>query len=230
MGRYDDDDDAELDSSTADSGEEQEGEKVDRGAANRVIKRGWGNAEKTKQAGSPFASRLKISNEPVLVKFLEDEPYTNFRQHWIERAGQKSFTCIDGINDKGCPLCDAGDRPSTRHCFNVALLSEDGEVTIKSYEVGPRVIDSLKNFHQDPRQGPLTKHYWAISRTGKGATTQTNHQMVRERDMEEEWDIEPLTEEQIEKVKKDMYDESIVPIPARKTLLSLATEELDYDG
>jgi hypothetical protein len=229
MGRYDTDDDLETTGNTSEASEDPT-EKVDRDTATRVIKRGWGNAEKTKQAGSPFAQRLQVGGDPLLVKFLEDEPYTNFRMHWIERAGQKSFTCIDGINPKGCPLCDAGSRPSTRHCFNVALLSEDGEVVIKSYEVGPRVIDSLKNFHNDPRQGPLSKHYWAISRSGKGPTSQTNHQMVRDRDMEEEWNMQPLTEEQIEKVKKDMYDESIVPIPARKTLLSLATEELDFEG
>ena len=220
MGRFDDD--------TEDTGGSiATAPDIDRTEARRVIKRGWGNVEQTKQADSPYAQRLKIDDKPVIIKFLEDEPYTTYRQHWIERQGQKSFTCIADMHPKGCPLCDAGHRPSARFAFNVALLSEDGDTTIKSYEVGPRVIDSLKNFHQDPRQGPLPKHYWAISRSGKGPTSQTNHQMVRDRDLEEEWNITPLTEDGLEQIKKQAYDASIVPIPNRETLVGIAAEEME---
>lgn len=220
MGRFDDD--------TEDTGGSiATAPDIDRTEARRVIKRGWGNVEQTKQADSPYAQRLKIDDKPVIIKFLEDEPYTSYRQHWIERQGQKSFTCIADMHPKGCPLCDAGHRPSARFAFNVALLSEDGDTTIKSYEVGPRVIDSLKNFHQDPRQGPLPKNYWAISRSGKGPTSQTNHQMVRDRDLEEEWNITPLTEDGLEQIKKQAYDASIVPIPNRETLVGIAAEEME---
>lgn len=221
MGRFDTD----TDVATMPAEEESD---LDRTAARRVIKRGWGNVESTKQADSPFAQRLKIDETPVIVKFMEDEPYTSYRQHWVERPGQKSFTCISDMHARGCPLCDSGHRPSARFAFNVALLDQDGEASIKSYEVGPRVIDSLKNFHQDPRQGPLSKHYWAISRSGKGPTSQTNHQMVRERDLEEEWDIAPLAGEQLERLQTQTYDESIVPIPNFKTLQGIATEDMGY--
>lgn len=202
---------------------------LDKTQARRVIKRGWGNVDQTKQADSPYAQRLKVDDKPVVVKFLEDEPYTSYRQHWVERQGQKSFTCIADMHPQGCPLCDAGHRPSARFAFNVALLSEDGELLVRSYEVGPRVIDSLKNFHQDPRQGPLSKHFWAISRSGKGPTSQTNHQMVRDRDLEEEWNIVPPTESEIESLKGQAYDASIVPIPSRSTLQGVAAEDMDYN-
>ena len=145
--------------------------------------------------------------------------------HWVERQGQKSFTCISDLHQQGCPLCDAGHRASARFCFNVALIS-DGEAVLKSYEVGPRVIDSLKNFHQNPTMGPLSKHYWAISRSGKGPTSQTNHQLVRERDLEEDWDMSPISEDSLASLKRSCYDESIVPIPQRKTLAEIAAEEL----
>lgn len=203
---------------------------IDRTQARRVIKRGWGNVDSTKQADSPYAQRLKIDEKPVIVKFLEDEPYSSFRMHWVERQGQKSFTCIADMHEQGCPLCDAGHRPNPRFAFNVALLNEDGDSLVRSYEVGPRVIDSLKNFHMNPSMGPLSKHYWAISRSGKGPTSQTNHQMVRARDLEEEWNIAPLTDEGISSVKSQAYDESIVPIPSRKTLVSIASEDFDYNA
>jgi hypothetical protein len=225
MGRFDEDEDEDTITAAPAPADDD----PVRAQARRVIRRGWSNVDSTKQADSPYAQRLKVEEKPVIIKFLEDEPYTSYRQHWVERQGQKSFTCLADMHPKGCPLCDAGHRPAARFAFNVAMLSEDGETVIRSYEVGPRVIDSLKNFHQDPRQGPLPKHYWALSRSGKGPTSQTNHQMVRDRDLEEEWNIKPLSDDEIEQLKGQAYDASIVPIPSRKTLLDIATEEMDYN-
>jgi hypothetical protein len=201
---------------------EEEAEPAD---ASKIIRRGWGAAEQAKTADSPYAQRLRVTDDPVIIKFIEDEPYATYRQHWIERNGQKSFTCIADIDPKGCPLCDAGSRPATRFAFNVALLSSDGEATIKSYEVGPRVIDQLKNFHTDPRQGPLSKHYWAVSRTGKGPTSATNHQLVKERDLEE-WALEAIDEASMKSLKKQAYGPDIIQIPSRKDLSQIALEDL----
>jgi len=192
----------------------------------RVIRRGWGAADAVKHADSPFAQRLRLLDDPIVIKFLEDEPYASFRQHWIERSGQKSFTCISDIDPKGCPLCDAGSRPSTRFAFNVVLLSSDSEPSVKSYEVGPRVIDQLKNFHNDPRQGPLSKHYWAVSRSGKGATSATNHQLVKDRDLEE-WGLDALTDSDVKALRGKAYGPDIIAIPSRKDLQQIALEDLD---
>jgi len=233
MGRYDDDDATTTDTrsrydegdidSDAGKGADAPDASVDR----KTIRRGWGAAEETKSADSPFAQRLKVVKEDQVIKFLEDDPYTSYRQHWIERQGQKSFTCISEMNERGCPLCAAGDRPAARFAFNVALLTSDGDPVLKSYEVGPRVIDQLKNIHQSDKTGPLPKHYFAVSRTGNGPTSQTNHQMVKATDLEEDYDIEPLTEDQVKAIKAKSYDAAIVSIPSYKTLAGIAKEELE---
>jgi len=233
MSRYDDEDEIMDDEApvratrTVAPLEADEEEAQERPAsAARVIRRGWGAAESVKNADSPYAQRLRVMEEPIVIKFLEDEPYASYRQHWIERSGQKSFTCIADIDPKGCPLCDAGSRPSTRFAFNVVLLSSDSEPTVKSYEVGPRVIDQLKNFHNDPRQGPLSKHFWAVSRSGKGATSATNHQLVKERDLEE-WGLPALTTDDVARLKRNAYSPDIIQIPTRKDLQQIALEDLD---
>jgi len=195
-------------------------------ATARVIRRGWGAAEAVKHADSPFAQRLRVTEDPIVIKFIEDEPYASFRQHWIERQGQKSFTCIADIDPKGCPLCDAGLRPSTRFAFNVILLSNDSEPSVKSYEVGPRVIDQLKNFHNDPRQGPLSKHFWAVSRSGKGATSATNHQLVKDRDLEE-WGLDILSDDDFKNLRSKSYGPEIIQIPSRKDLQQIVVDDLD---
>lgn len=236
MSRYDDDDDAvttpapeaEIDAAPAAPRDVVPPEV--QANVGRVIRKGWGAADATRAADSPFAQRLTVTQDAVVVKFLDDEPYASFRSHWIEgRTGQKSFTCLDGIDPKGCPLCDAGNRPSAKFAFNVALMDPSGDPTNKSYEIGPRIIDALKNFHNDPRQGPLSKHYWAVSRTGKGSTSQTSHQMVKERDLESEWGIDPITPEQMVELQKRSYDFSIIQVSPRKSLLAIAAEDLGTD-
>lgn len=238
MGRYDEDEDEvtprRAATKYADDDDDTEDEapvkakpsRTDDTSAPRIIKRGWSAVDSVVSADSAFAQRLKVGDDPIIVKFLEDEPYAVLRQHWIERSGQKSFTCIADLSPKGCPLCDAGNRPSSRFNFNVALLVPGDEPLIKSYEVGVRVIDQLKNFSIDPRQGPLTKHYWAISRSGKGARSSTNHQMIRDRDLEE-YGIDALDEDGLKALRKKAYDSSIIPIPEYKTLLDVAKEDLD---
>jgi hypothetical protein len=228
MGRYDDDEDTPATSEeVADSSPDEDADVANmKSAARRVIRRGWGAAEETRSADSPYANRLKVATEEQVIKFLEDDPYTSYRQHWIDREGQKSFTCISNLHPKGCPLCDAGDRPSARFSFNVVVLAPGEEPVLRSYEVGPRVVDQLKNLHQSDKTGPLPRHYWAVSRSGKGSTSQTNHQVVKEADLEDDWGIEALTSAQIADFKSKAYDPSIVSIPSYKTLQSLAAEEL----
>jgi hypothetical protein len=190
-----------------------------------LVRGGWGSVDAVKNADSPFAQRLKVTDDPQIIKFLNDEPYASWRQHWVERQGQKSFVCIADFDEKGCPLCDAGSRPSIRIAFNVALLIPGEEPVLKSYEVGPRVIDQLKNFHTDPRTGPLSKNYWAVSKTGKGATTATAHQPVKERDLEE-WGLTNIDDSQIKALVGKSYTADIISIPSRKDLLDVANEDI----
>ena len=200
-------------------------EAVDAPAA-KTIKRGWGAADRVQEAASPYAQRFKVTEDTQVIKFLEDEPYASFRTHWIDgRQGQKSFVCLHD-DPNGCPLCNAGNRPSTKFAFNIAVLSNDEEALVKSFEVGVRLIDQLKNFHLDPRQGPLSKNYWAVSKTGKGAQTQTILQMVRERDLEE-WKLTAFTEDTMKVLHNNSYDPSIIKIPSRTELLEVATDLLD---
>lgn len=188
----------------------------------RVVKRGWGDASRTREADSPYAQRLKYGQAPVLIKFLEDEPFAAFHQHWIERQGQRSFICLGD----DCPLCEAGSRASAQFCFNVAELTPGEGPKIRSFQFGPRIFDQVRNFHTDARQGPLSKHYWAISKSGEKSTASTNFQMVRERDILDEWNMDPLDGDQLEELRTEAYDESIIQIPTRKQLLEIAAEDL----
>lgn len=214
MSRYDDEDTTSEDTSNVAT--------IDERPARRVVRRGWGDASRAREADSPYAQRLKYGQTPVLIKFLEDAPYATFHQHWIERQGQRSFVCIGD----DCPLCEAGSRTTAQFCFNVALLEPGESPRIRSFQFGPRIFDQVRNFHTDSRQGPINKHYWAISKSGEKSTAATNFQMVRDRDLADEWAVSPLDDDALAELASQCYDESVIQIPTRKQLLEIAAEDL----
>ena len=192
----------------------------------KIIRSGWGAVDTLKQEDANYAVRLKTGNDPVLIKFLQDAPYASWRQHWVNRPGQKSFVCREGLDDRGCPLCDAGNRPRPLFAFNVLLLERGEEPALRSYEAGTRVIATLRNFNDDDRQGPLSKHYWAVSRSGTGPQTQYNHLLIKERDLSDEWSIVPLTPESLEQAESKAYDADIMRVPAYEDMVALVNEDV----
>lgn len=194
------------------------------GDAPRPVRKGWGGARRVKEMGGDFPEGLSLDDEPILVKFLEDEPFVSYRQHWIEREGKKSWTCLED----GCPLCDIGDRPQSKFCFNVLLLSE-GEPVVKVWTVGSRVLTQLETFHKDKKTGPLGRLYWAISRTGKGTKASTSIQAVKERDLEDDWEMEPLDDDILAKYQEKGYTDETVQVQTRKQLRDIAKEVSDED-
>lgn len=193
-------------------------------APKRPVRKGWGGARRVKEMGGDFPEGLGLDDEPVLVKFMEDEPFVSYRQHWIEREGKKSWTCLED----DCPLCDIGDRPQSKFCFNVLLLSE-GEPVVKVWTVGSRVLTQLETFHKDKKTGPLGRLYWAISRTGKGTKASTSIIPVKERDLMDDWELEPLDDDVMEKYQKQGYTDEAVQVQTRKQLREIAKEVADEE-
>jgi hypothetical protein len=192
----------------------------------KLLRGGWQQVDVLKNADSQYAQRLKVSEEVQVVKFLDDEPFAAWHQHWVEREGQKSFVCLRDLEDRGCPLCETGNRPSQRIAFNIALLGIGAKPVVRSFEVGPRVVDQLRNLNKAPQTGPLTKHYWAVSRTGKGATTAYNLQAIRARDLQEEWKMDEIDEVLMSQLRETRYDATIMKVPTYADLLSVASEDL----
>ena len=164
----------------------------DPGAA--LISKGWEAGSKLRSGG--FADRIRLSSEPVLVKFLTDEIFS-WEQHFIQ-SEKKAFVCLRK-SDKGCPLCAVGDQARARHMFSVADLSGD-EVEVKKLEFGNRLYDDLLDVHEGPR-GPLTRYCLRISSHGKNFDTRYVVDTVKDRDLEEE---EGITADDVERETKNL--------------------------
>jgi hypothetical protein len=197
--------------------------------ARTVVRGGWANARTQKEAASPFPQRLAPTPEGLVLKFLEDGPYTTYRQHWVQeiKEGSKAFPCLDGIDPKGCPLCDAKNRASPQFHFNVALLDKSEPATLKSYNVGPTIFDQLSGFHDDARQGPLNKHYWVAKRVKNGQKWSSTFFMQRKEDLVEQgYKNIPSTEDL---AAFTLWDEATIRFSSYKELAEVAALYLDLE-
>jgi Fe2+ transport system protein B len=134
MGRYDEDEDIAEEATdeeapkssrtrrSADEDDEEEDIKALKANASRVLKRGWGNAEQVKTADSPYAQNLKLGEEEVVVKFLEDDPYV------IGEINRQSPEAVHWVRNSQKILAQSHGRPpetvisSERHALSVNIF------------------------------------------------------------------------------------------------------------
>lgn len=196
------------------------------------IRGGWTAGQQNMDSASSFAQTLKIEDQVQAIKFLEDTPYANWRRHWVEVTGNdgkktsRSYTCLQSAG-KDCPVCEAGDKVQAVASFNVAVIADDGEVMLKSWDVGPRLFQVLKGYANDMKVGPLTKGYFLVSKTGKKGTVSYNVIPVRASTLEEDYDI--VAPDQYELDRLGLYDDTIIDVPTIKTMKELALGLSDYD-
>jgi hypothetical protein len=185
-----------------------------------TVQSGWAAAEaflKPKKE-SAYAMDLRITETPQLVRFLDDEPFYVYEQHWINRSeGKRSFVCLK----EECPLCTiAGDKPTPRFVFNVVVLTDE-EPSTQLLTASRPLARILLAANEDPRRGPLSKYFWSISRQGTGPSTAYGFERVKAVDLAEEWqlDIESV-EENISSASR--YDQTAIYTSPRDELLTLA--------
>jgi hypothetical protein len=196
-----------------------------------TIGSGWTAGQRVMEASSDYAQALRLDTNLQIIKFIDDQPYANYRRHWIDRMtangpSKRAYTCLETLG-KTCPLCAIADRPQAVSAFNVALVGDDGQVVLKSWDVGARLFNVLKAYANDPKIGPLSKGYFAVSKTGVKQNTQMNVIPVRENALREDYDITPPTPAQIRAAGK--YDPSIIQIPKKSELDEIAQEISSYD-
>jgi hypothetical protein len=187
------------------------------------VQSGWGAAkEALKKKEGDFAVDFKPTEEPQVVRFLENEPFSVYFQHWIERKGKKSFVCL---GEEECPLCNmVGDTPRPKIAFNVLVVS-DAKPTVQVLTAASTLGRQLEVANGDARRGPLTRHYWAISRIGTGNKTTFTLDRVKVSDLADDWEIEPNQAEELSASAKK-YDTSAIYVNPKSDLVAVAKELL----
>ena len=173
------------------------------------VQAGWGAADallKPKASGD-YPNDFKFSEDVQLVRFLENEPFSVYQQHWIDRSEGKRCNIL-------------GDKPRGKFAFNVLIVSGE-EPSVQILTAPPTFARQLRAANDDARRGPLNKFYWAISRQGSGPQTTYTLERVRPTDLAEEWDLDPevLSEAAAEAV---LYGPDSVYVTPKSELLTIA--------
>jgi hypothetical protein len=182
------------------------------------VQKGWKKAKevaKSTSSDGDWINDFRWTEEAQLVKFLSSEPMS-YKQHWVERQGKRGFVCLD----QDCPLCDVGVKATPKHAFSVLVLDDNPKVYL--LVVGNRDLGQLADLDSNPKVGPLTRPYWSLSKSGTGPQTVHSFVPVKERDLEEDWDISP--EEALEFVDSvEPADESAIVITSYADLKAIAS-------
>jgi hypothetical protein len=142
----------------------------------------------------------------------------SYKQHWIDGIkGKKSWPCIGA----DCPLCEIGVGLSSKSCFNVFDM-QDG--LNKILVLGVKALKQLESLDHDRTTGKIDRPdmYYAIANVGTKQQASISITAVKERDVKEDWDVEPLTDDEIEKFTKKCFTKKAIPVYGRKKLLEIA--------
>ena len=173
-----------------------------------AVQSGWAAAEQLTTASGDYPTEFKFTDgEFTVIKFIDQNgPFAIYKQHFLQQktVGKKSYVSL-GPND---PLCTKlGSKPEDKRAFTIAVITPTGVVR-QMLVASPRLYKTLHSAEFSP-QGPLTKNYWAISRTGKMQQTVYHLQAIKSRDLMEDWGIDPdKTEAEVAKIEP--YTRSII--------------------
>ena len=194
-------------------------------SSSTAVQSGWDAAEKLTVSAGDFPVEFKFNEgEFQVVKFIDQNgPFAIYKQHFLQQktTGKRSYVSL-GAND---PLCvKLNSRPEDKRAFSIVNLSAAGGPQRQMLIASPRLYKSLHAAHFSP-QGPLTKNYWAISRTGKMQTTVYHINSVKPRDLMEDWKI---NEEEVEKLIADIkpFERSAIKEPTWEELEAVAASLL----
>jgi hypothetical protein len=165
------------------------------------IQSGWAAAKKAvAKSNQKYATDFRFEEDVKLIKFISGEPMT-FMQHWVNRQGKKSFISIGVLN-----------------------LSEE-EPQLQLMIVGVRLCGQLEKLHMDKKTGPLDRPdlYWAVSKSGTGTKTAYSITPVKERDLADDWDIDPVAAAELIKPLKPLGPDALY-IPSKSELEEVARE------
>ena len=77
--------------------------------------------------------------------------------------------------------------------------------------VGVRLCGQLEKLTSSTKTGPLNRPdlYWAVSKTGQGTKTSYSIVPVKERDLAEEWEIDPIAAAELIKTMKPLGPDAL---------------------
>ena len=185
----------------------------------------WKKAAKA--SASADYNRLDVeAGTKYVVAFLEDGPFEVVWVHWASTATEDGRFVRVPRNcpktkdeDAECPLCEKAIDCKPVAYFNVVDLDEPTKVYL--WEAGKdaagrieKLYDELQAVPED-RGGPLelnSEGVYAVVSKEKQKNQRFAYSVgrIKERDLDEDYQLKPMTAEQFEALEPKLYDEKVI--------------------
>lgn len=204
------------------------------GSRRRSGTRGFSSYSSKKRSSGSFADEFKPgANNPTLIKILDEEPFDTYNQHWVDdlpKGERKSYVCLDddyfGDKREECPLCEIGEGARTFALFNVLDLSNPRKPEVKVWAATATVTDHLERAAAEKKTSPINRDdlYWEVELVKKGKRYNWDISPVKARDLEEDFDLEPLDADELEDFSESLFDsrEAVTKVDSYEELAELA--------
>lgn len=194
------------------------------------VGRGWSVDKRSSGSKTP-QFKVPAKGEEILFKFIDDLPFASFWQHWLgDPKNRKSYVCIaapkkDTKPAVSCPLCEIGDEPKSSDYINVIDLSDTANPVLKVWYMTASPAKAVRERTEVKRTSPINKEdfYWVASKSDE-QYPKTSIELVKSSDLMEDWDMEPLTVEQINEFAADAYGPELVKISTKRELAAVVEE------
>lgn len=191
-----------------------------RGQRNITVRSGWGEPkqERTERVVAPY---LKLAgNGKRIIKLLTDAPTLRYFEHYVNSSGNRYICPGRDV----CALCSEGHRASYRYMLNVVDM-EDME-TVCTWTFGNEVSQQLQAFAEEKVTSPIDRdnlyfQVYHIKIEGRQAPG-TKVLPMKARDIQEDYGVEPLNEEELAGLKEHLYGDETLWIWSNTKILEAA--------
>ncbi len=197
---------------------------------------GWG-APQAPRRDVVKAPYLDVK-EAKVIKVLSEVPDLYYLQHFMgpgkapvmcyaSGAANPALTIAKekmeeskkaGLGD--CPICtEAPGSASYGYMMNVVDMTTDGD-TIRKWTFGNNFKNILVSLAEEPRTSPLNREtdengkyrplYFRVHQTKQNNAWQSTVHPLKADDLRDDYDLEPLTEEQVEEFQANKYGEEVM--------------------
>lgn len=171
----------------------------------RAVSSGWGAPveERTENVKAPNLV-LKDKGKRI-VKVLDDMPPVKYKRHYLN-SKKRYYTCpqVD------CPLCEAGIRASWTFVMNVIDMV-DNPSEVKVWTFGNEVSAALQSLGETKALDDSTQYFEVYhEKIANRDAPATRVQRLKARDLPDDYDLEPLNEDEISILKDQRYGEEVV--------------------
>jgi hypothetical protein len=197
---------------------------------------GWG-APQSQRRETVSAPYLDVK-EAKVIKILSEMPDLFYLQHFmgpgkapvmcyasgkanpeLEIAKEKmAESNAAGLGD--CPICtEAPSSASYGFLLNVVDMTEDGD-KVRKWTFGNNFKNILESLAQEKRTSPLNREtdeegkyrplYFRVHQAKVNGAWQSTVHPLKADDLRDDYDLEPLTEEQVEAFQEKKYGEEVM--------------------